>query len=231
MPLEQRILGLIPARGGSKEVPRKNIRHVAGKPLLAYTCQAALTAKTLTRVVVSTEDAEIASVAQHYGVDVLARPLALASDEAPGIAPVLHALEALPGYDYVVLLQPTSPLRLASDIDQAVSLCLKTPAPACVSLVEANENPHWMFWLEANQRLRPVLTEWGNMHARRQDLPTVFVPNGAVYVAQSAWLLNTKSFYSPETLAYVMPRERSLDIDTEADLQTLEFILKTRLHC
>lgn len=223
------ILAVIPARGGSKGVPRKNIRVVGGKALLAYTVEAASAASSITTVVVSTEDDEIAGVARVAGAEVLKRPPELAADDTPGVAPVLHALEQMPGYDYVVLLQPTSPLRTAGDIDKAVETCLVARAPACVSVSEAEKSPYWMFWVSAG-KMQPVLGSDQNTYTRRQDLPPAYALNGAIYVAASAWLLESNSFLTPETVAYVMPAERSLDIDTESDLElfALGFVARSK---
>ena len=128
------ILGVACARGGSKGVPRKNIRPIRGKPLIVYTLEAALKTRRLSRLVVSTDDEEIASVSARNGVEVVARPAALASDKTPAIEPVLHAMDVFPEFEYVVLLQPTSPLRTAADIDGAIETCLRLGSPSCVSV-------------------------------------------------------------------------------------------------
>jgi len=219
----QRILAVVPARGGSKGVPRKNIRPVAGKPLLAYTLEAALAAKAPDRVVVSSEDNEILELAGRLGAEPLTRPATLATDTTPGVAVLLHALECQPGYDYVVLLQPTSPLRTAEDIDQAVRCCLEASAPLCVTVCLADKSPWWMFTSGEDERLRPVLT--GEIPSRRQDAPEVLVLNGAVYVASVPWLQRTGDLDYTAAVPYHMPLSRSLDIDTEDDMRYMEFLL------
>lgn len=225
----QRVLGLIPARGGSKGIPRKNVRLVRGKPLLAWTIEQGKRSKFLDRLVVSSDDTEIMSVAAECGCEVpFRRPPELAADDTPGVAPVLHALEHLPGFDYVVLLQPTSPLRLAEDIDGCIQLCVQRGAPACVSVTKCQEHPWLLFRLESNLSISPLLAE-GSQIACRQQLPRFVRVNGAVYVARSEWLKESRSFFTPETIAYEMPLDRSLDIDTEADLRTLEF--RSPLEC
>ena len=181
--------------------------------------------RTLTRVVVSTEDEEIAQVARLHGTEVLARPPALALDETPGIDPVLHAIDAFSEFDYVVLLQPTSPLRIADDIDGAVETCLRLDAPACVSVCKASVSPYWMFWINGDGRLRPVL-ERGKAHATRQELPAAYALNGAVYVARTAWLRTSRSFLSRETVPFVMDQRRSLDVDTEDDIRRCERLIE-----
>lgn len=220
----KKVLGIIPARGGSKGIPGKNIRTVAGKPLIAWTIEAANRSKYLDRLILSSDDAEIIQVAKEWGVEVpFVRPTELARDDTPGIAPVLHAVKELPGYDYVVLLQPTSPLRMAEDIDQCIEICLQMQAPACVSVTIPEKNPYWMYSVGEDKRLRPLFD--ADTNARRQDLPSVHALNGAVYVVETGWLEQHKAFITEKTVASVMPRERSVDIDTEWDIQFTTFLL------
>ncbi len=220
---DRRVLAVVPARGGSKGVPRKNIRPVAGKPLLAYTVEAAICASTLDRIVVSSEDREILELAADLGVEPLPRPAELATDTATGDEVLLHAIEAVPGYDYVVLLQPTSPLRRAEDIDAAVNLCQETGAPLCVSVSIVEKSPWWMFTVGDEGRLKPLLP--GPMPSRRQDSPEVLMLNGAVYVASVTWLRGLGGMDYTQAVPYCMPASRSLDVDTEDDLRRLESIL------
>lgn len=221
----KRVLGLIPARGGSKGLPRKNVLPLAGKPLIAWTVEAALAATSLDRVVLSTDDDEIASVAKAHGCDVpFRRPARLAQDDTPGIGPVLHALDRLPGYDLVVLLQPTSPLRTASDIDGAVQLCASHQWGFCVSVTEAGKRPEWMVTLGEGGVMAPVLD--GPALLRRQDAPPVYALNGAVYVGEAEAVRRERGFVTAETVAYVMPPERSADVDTALDLAWCEFLLR-----
>lgn len=219
------ILAVIPARGGSKGLPRKNILPLGGRPLLAWTVAAARGARLLDRFVLSSEDQEIIEVAKSVGCEVpFVRPRELAADDTPGIAPILHALRVLPErYDYVVLLQPTSPLRIASDIDDCIERCHSMGASACVSVTPATKTPYWYYRLDEQERLCPLLD--GPRATRRQDLPECFLLNGAVYVARTQWLLETKTFLTDETLGWVMPRERSLDIDSREDLALCEVLL------
>lgn len=219
---KQTLLGIIPARGGSKGIPRKNIRLVNGKPLIAWTIEQARRSKYIDRVVLSTDDDEIMRIAITYGCEVpFRRPSELAEDNTPGIDPVLHVIEKIPGYDYVVLLQPTSPLRTAEDIDNCFSLCVECGAPACVSVTRCAENPYLMFWRDQSLRLTPLFAESGRI-AYRQQLPEAVRLNGAVYVARSQWLKETRSFITSETIGYEMPADRSVDIDTEADLRAVD---------
>ena len=220
----KRVLAVIPARGGSKGVPGKNIRPLAGRPLIAWTIAAAGQAPELDRVIVSSEDADIIATAKAWGGEApFVRPADLARDDTPGMAPVLHALDMLAPetYDYVVLLQPTSPLRAGADISAALQLCLESNAPACVSVSAPEHAPWWMFRLNADRHLQALFPK-DAIPARRQDMPEVYALNGAVYVAKVPWLQEHKSFLTPQTVAYVMPRERALDIDTELDFAIAE---------
>lgn len=222
------VLAIIPARGGSKGVPRKNIRTVAGKPLIAWTIEEAKKSRYIDRLILSSEDPEIIRVAGEWGCDVpFVRPAELAQDDTPGIEPVLHALTLLPDYDYVVLLQPTSPLRTVEDIDGAVELCLSKAVKACVSVVEPTKSPYWMFKLDREGHMYPLI-DTGELASRRQDLPKVFALNGAVYVAECEWLKEKRTFLAEGTLAYEMLAERSADVDSEADLHWCELLLKER---
>ena len=224
----KRILGIIPARGGSKGIPRKNIQPLRKKPLIAWTIQEAKKSKYLDRVVLSSEDDQIMKIAQSLGCEVpFKRPRALSSDRASGVSPVLHAVKTLPGYDYVVLLQPTSPLRSYRDIDAAIELCVSKKAPACVSLSEG-KSPAWHYSVTKETRLKPLLKTAGEK--RRQDLPVFYCLNGAIFMAEVPWLKKHKTFLSPKTVGYVMPRKRSLDIDTVWDLRLADVILEEGLH-
>jgi CMP-N,N'-diacetyllegionaminic acid synthase len=224
----QRILGLIPARGGSQALPRKNVLPLAGKPLIAWTIEAALASKYLDRVVLSSDDQEIMDVAAAWGCEVpFQRPADLATAEAAAIDVVLHALDQLPGFDYVVLLQPTSPLRTAADIDGAVEKCLATRAPSCVSVAGVEKSPYWMYSLDTQQRLRPMFPG-ERPRDRRQDLEPVYALNGAVYVSRADVLRDCAQFVTEATVGYRMPADRSPDVDTELDLRWCEFLLSNR---
>ncbi|MBI5720025.1 MAG: acylneuraminate cytidylyltransferase family protein [Burkholderiales bacterium] len=213
------VLALITARGGSKGLPGKNVRLAAGRPLLAYTADAARASRHVDRLVLSTDDEEIMRVGRETGCEVpFRRPAALAGDEATSIDVVLHALDTLPRHDLVLLLQPTSPLRTAADIDAACELLLRHEAPACVSLMPVPHHPQWMFGLDDGVHLAPLLR--GTVAAaRRQELPPVYALNGAIYLARADWLRRTRTFLSEQTVGYVMPAGRSIDIDTLADFE------------
>jgi N-acylneuraminate cytidylyltransferase len=222
---KKKVLALIPARGGSKGIPRKNIVDLAGKPLIAWTIEAARQSKYIDRLVLSSEDEEIMAVAEKWGCEVpFRRPPELAADATPGIEPVLHAIRQLSGYDYMVLLQPTSPFRSVEDIDGCIERCLHAGAKACVTMAEAEQHPHWMFHIGKQNLLKPFM-HWKDISVRRQDLPKVYALNGAVYVAECEWLAVNRSFLTAETVAYLMPTDRSLDIDCERDLLFAKFLV------
>lgn len=219
----QSLLAVIPARGGSKRIPGKNVRKLAGIPLLARTIREAKKAKLITRLVVSTEDEKIAALARRYGAEVpFLRPKSLCRDSTPGVAPVLHACRRLPGYQEVLCLQPTSPLRTWRDIDGLIRFARKRRANSVVSVTPAAKHPAWTFLFRSKFRLDPFVRLL-NPHKK---LPKAYVLNGAIYYAKSNWLRKKKGFLSKETLGFVMPRERSVDIDNWDDWKAAEQALK-----
>lgn len=225
----KKVLAVIPARGGSKGVLRKNVKELAGKPLIAWTIEAAKKSKYIDRLLLSSEDDEIIKVAKEYGCEVpFVRPSELALDDTPGIDPLLHALEKITGYDYIVSLQPTSPLRIAEDIDTCIEKMLETNSPACVSVTEPTHSPYWMYTVNNQKKMQPLI-EQDSLTVRRQDLPVVYALNGAVYVAEVNWLKRHKSFLTKETVAFIMPEKRSHDIDTENDFLWCEWLLTTKV--
>jgi len=226
----KRVLAIIPARGGSKGVLRKNIRELGGKPLIAWTIEETKKSNYIDRLILSSEDAEIIAIAEQWGCEVpFVRPQELAQDETPGIDPVIHAIEALEEkYDYVVLLQVTSPLRSVEDIDGCLELMIQENAISCVSVTEPDKSPYWMYTMsEGSHRLDSLITQEIEI-SRRQDLPRVYALNGAVYVNRCDALMKTKKMINGGTIGYMMPKERSVDIDTEADFVFLNYILQKK---
>ena len=217
------VLALVPARTGSKGVRGKNHREVGGRSLLARSIACGLAAETIDRVVLSSNDPEAVSTALAMGCDVpFVRPEALASDTASSVDVLRHAVGEIDGhYDLVVLLQPTSPLRVAADVDAAVRLCVANKAPVCVSVVACSKPPQWTYGMNARRQLLPVLPDQ-DPGSRRQDLPPTYALNGAVFVVRTDWLMAGGGFIAPETIAYEMPKERSVDIDDEIDLVIAE---------
>jgi N-acylneuraminate cytidylyltransferase len=219
----QSVLAVVPARGGSKGIPNKNIHPVAGRPLLAWTLDAARATRYLDRTVVSSDSDHIIEVARSLGADVpFVRPAELACDDTPGIDPVLHALAELPQFDVVVLLQPTSPLRTSTDIDAAIELLLRSGAMSCVSVTEAINHPYWTYRMSGADMLAPFIELPQNAATRRQDLPRAFALNGAVYVARVPWVRESRTFLGPNTVGYEMPAGRAIDIDLPDDLAAAE---------
>lgn len=216
------VLAIIPARGGSKRVPSKNIRDVAGKPLITWTIEEAKKSVYIDRLILSSDDRQIIDVARQWGCEVpFVRPKELAEDDTPGIDPVLHALSILPGYEYVVLLQVTSPLRTVADIDSCIEKCIQFKANSCVSVSEVDKSPLWMYTLEVHGFMSPFVDK----SFEGKDMKKIYILNGAVYVAEVRWLKEYRKFVDEGTVAYVMPNERSLDIDTEFDLKILQYFL------
>lgn len=225
------MLGLVTARGGSRAIRRKNIRLVAGKPLVAWTIQAALDCRSLNRVVVSTDDAEIEEVCLKWGAEVpFRRPVELAQDNSPHVDVIAHAVEWLmtnEDYcpDYIVLLQPTSPLRTAQDIDGAVALALQRNADCVVGVSESPAHPY----------LNKRITEEGKLvdfvdtpkgYLPRQSFPPAYIVNGAIYLARRDVLLRERTWYTSRTYPYIMSPEHSLDVDTSWDLYLADLMLR-----
>ncbi len=221
-----KVLAVVPARGGSKGLPRKNIRDLAGRPLIAWTLAAARQSRYIDRCIVSTDDPEIAEVARAEGGDVpFMRPSALAGDTADTNSVLRHAVEQLGGYDILVTLQPTSPLRIAADIDQALETARRYDARACVSVSEPAKSPYWSYRIGEDNRLLPLMDPQYATQ-RRQDLPPAYVLNGAVYVMQIDWMLQHRGDICAAAVPYIMPPERSIDIDSAFDLEIAALYLR-----
>lgn len=233
--MELEVLGLVLARGGSKSVPRKNVRLVGGKPLIAWTIETALQAHVLNRVIVSTDDKEIAGIAQQWGAEVpFMRPTELAQDDTPSIDTILHAVQWLgehEGYHphYIMLLQPTSPLRSAEDIEAVVRLVREKQADAVVSVCHVHQHPYWMKKINYDGQLTEFFP-LDRIYTRRQDMPPIYFLDGALYLARREVLIERRTFYTDRTYGYVIPSERSLDIDTEWDLHLVDLILQDRIQ-
>jgi N-acylneuraminate cytidylyltransferase len=222
------VLGLIPARGGSKGVPRKNLRLLGRKPLLQWTVAAALASRYLDRVILSTDDTEIESLGSRLGLEVpFRRPDEISGDDATAAEVVLHALRALDDrFDLIVYLQPTSPFRTAEDIDRALERLVASDADTCVSVHEAPLRADLLFFTDGDSRLSPVT---GSLPApRRQDAPSCYVLNGAVYVARVRAFERDARFLTEQTVAHVMPLDRSADLDTPEDFALAEAALEGR---
>jgi len=225
-----RIVGIIPARGGSKRLPRKNLRPLAGMPLIGHTIQAALECPGLTDCIVSTEDAEIKRVALAYGARVIDRPAHLATDEAQTHGVVAHVLEELRAEgglpDYLVLLQPTSPLRRAGHIEACLEAFFASTAACAISVTREEHHPCKDF-IVRDGLLEQFFTGQ-NPELVRQKLPEVYRQNGAIYLLSAELFLAKMVFYIPPALAFIMDPEGSIDVDTEVDFLLAELLMARR---
>jgi len=220
------ILAVIPARGGSKGLPKKNILELAGKALIAWSIEAASKSRYIDRLIISTDSKKIADVAKQYNCEVpFMRPPELATDDANSDEVILHALDKLGDkYDIVMVLQPTSPLRESKDIDQALELMQKNNISAVVSVCSSKKPLHWHFTLESDGKLKQIYKD-KIFYTNRQELPITYSPNGALYIAKTDYFRSKKTFYTSSTFAYLMPPERSVDIDNQIDFFTAEAII------
>jgi CMP-N,N'-diacetyllegionaminic acid synthase len=226
------VIALIPARGGSKGVPRKNLAVLGGQPLVAHTVAAARQARAVDRVVVSSDDDEILALARSLGAEALPRPEAMASDTASAEAVVTHFMSTLSEADrhadpLLIYLQPTSPLRTSAHIDAAFDLLERQGGSTLVSVVELNKSPYKSFALDAQGRMKSLFDERMS-NARRQDLPPAYLPNGAIYIFGCSDFVARAGFPSNGSLPYVMSGQDSIDIDTREDLARAQRILGER---
>lgn len=216
-------LAIIPARGGSKRLPRKNILDLCGKPLIAYTIEAALKSKSISKVVVSSDDEEILNISKKFGADIIKRPIDLARDTATTFDAIKHTIDNFEKYDYIVLLQPTSPLRNEKHIDEAIQLLKEKNAHAVISVCKMEHSPLWSNTLPKDGSMNNFLEE-EILKKRSQDLEKYYRLNGAIYICRTDKLLKNKDFFIKDYIfAYVMDRESSIDIDEEIDFEIAEF--------
>jgi len=223
----KKILCVIPARGGSKRLPGKNIKPLLGLPLIAYAIAAAKGSAYLDRVVVSTDSQEIATVSRQHGAEVIMRPPALATDTSKIVPAYQHAVAAAEEaavFDLVVLVQPTVPGVKAGDIDAAIEKIISTGARSCISICEIVDRPEFMYRVSKEGMLAPYTD---TPAGRTQDMEPLYRVNGAVYVTERGTLMDKGKIIDPESCASVlMPRERSVDIDTELDFIVAEASLR-----
>lgn len=229
-----RILGVIPARGGSKAIPRKNIRLLDGLPLLQYTAESALASRRLSRVILTTDDKEIAAVGRSCGLEVpFLRPEQLATDHTPMLPVVQHAIGMLERegdyFDAACLLQPTNPLRRPEDIDSCIELLESKNADAVVTVlrVPAKYNPHWVYFQDEQGTLR-LSTGEDSPLPQRQALPPAFHREGSVYVTRRTVIMEDNSLYGRKLVGYVVDVSRSVNIDEPEDWQRAEALIQTR---
>lgn len=228
----KKIIGIIPARGGSKGLPRKNILAFCGRPLITWTIERARACKYLDDIIVSTDDREIAAVSKKYGAEVpFLRPKRLAGNKSRMIDVIEHAVKYLAragrSWDIIVLLQPTSPLRRSIDIAAAIEKLFRKKARAIVSVCPSGHHPLWSNMLPGNGSMRKFLRP-EVLGKNRQELPVYYQLNGALYVAYTKYLFDNKGFLGAKTFAYIMPSDRSIDIDSRIDARLAELLLRSR---
>lgn len=214
---DKTFLAIIPARGGSKRLPRKNLLDLCGKPLIAWSTEAGSKSKYIDKVVVSSDDDEILNISKTYGAETIKRPAELASDTATTFDAIKHTIDSLQKYDYVVLLQPTSPLRNQKHIDEAIELLESKNADAVVSVCEMDHSPLWSNTLPTDGNMNSFLRD-EVLNKRSQDLEMYYRLNGAIYICKTQKLLKEKSFLIRDNIfAYKMDRTSSIDIDEKID--------------
>lgn len=224
----QKILALIPARGGSKGIKDKNIISINGKPLVAYSIEEGLKSKYVDMVLVSTDSEEIARISKEYGAEVpFLRPSEIAQDTSPTVEAINHALEVVNAerqFHSLILLQPTSPLRTCEDIDKAIELYFETNCEGVVSVREVNETPILMRYINGEGKLKNVVEY--DKSIRRQDLPKYYILNGSIYISK----ISEENTADVNKLAipFIMSKEKSIDIDELADVAKTEQYLKEK---
>ena len=220
----KKVLAIIPARGGSKGLPGKNIKELCGNPLIAWSIETAKASESIDRIIVSTDDKEVARVSKKYGAGVpFMRPAELATDTASTIDAIFHAINWLVKYEnysptYILLLQPTSPLRKVEDIEGAIQNLKDKDARAVVSVCETDHHPWWANTLPEDGNMKDFIKA-DIVMKRRQDLPTFYRINGAIYLAETNYLQERNEFLGPATFACEMPKSRSIDIDSSMDFK------------
>lgn len=218
-------LAIIPARGGSKRLPRKNVLDLAGKPLISWSIEAALKSKYIDKVIVTSDDDEILGIAKKFGSDTIKRPDELASDTATSFDAVKHAIDNVDKHDYALLLQPTSPLRTSQHIDEAIELLMSRNANAIISVTEMDHSPLWSNILPDDRSMEGFLQD-EVLHKRSQDLPTYYRLNGSIYICKTERLLTEESFFIKDGVySYIMDRESSVDIDEAIDFKLAELFI------
>jgi len=228
MSQKKQYLTVIPARGGSKRLKQKNILELDGKPLISWTIEAAKSSKYLTNVVVSSDDDAILALAKENGVTALQRPIHLASDTASTVDVLKHTLEIYSGYEYIVLLQTTSPLRDSKHIDEAIVLLEEKRADAVVSVCKTEHSPLWTNTLAQNMSMEGFMKK-ELYNSRSQDLEEFYRLNGAIYICKVEKFLEEETLFLEKNIyAYVMQNDVSVDIDTRVDFLLCEALIKER---
>ena len=212
-------LAIVPARGGSKRLPKKNILNLKGKPLVEWSIEAGLNSKYIDKVIVTSDDAEILDIVKGTGAEAINRPIELASDTSTTFDAIKHVIDSVEIYNYIVLLQPTSPLRTEKHIDEAIELLVNKNADSIVSVCETDHSPLWSNTLPSNCSMSNFIKD-DIRNKRGQDLEVYYRLNGAIYICKTNKLLDENSFFlKNNTFAYKMGRDVSIDIDSAVDLK------------
>lgn len=218
-----KVLAIIPARGGSKGILNKNMKLFSGKPLIEWTIKNALDSKFINKVFVSTDNKEIANFAKDLGLEVpFLRDKKLATDKSYIIETVLNTMTKFPDFESIILLQPTSPLRITKDIDSVIKLGIENNFNSVVSITNCMHSPQLFYKLNKSKTITPLLKNKKNFN--RQEFDENYILNGACYYAKKEFLFEHKKFISEDTVGYLMPQERSIDIDTYFDWQIAEYL-------
>tara|TARA_Y100000589_G_C27187143_1_gene643169 strand:- start:2551 stop:3234 length:684 start_codon:yes stop_codon:yes gene_type:complete len=222
-------IALIPARSGSKGVPRKNIKLFNGKPLIYWSIKNALNNKNIERVIISTDSSEIAEIAESFSAEVpFLRPLHLAQDNTPGIETVKHLLKELPCAKDILLLQPTSPLRRRIDIDNIFALRSKYGTDSAISLTPCSVHPNLIHQLNQSNNIEPLIKN--SIIENRQSMERYYTVNGALYLSTRESIEKYNSLITPNTVGYVMPEQYSVDIDTPLDWEIAEYLMRKSIN-
>ena len=219
-------LAIIPARGGSKRLPNKNILELNGKPLIAWSIESAKKSKYIDDVVVTSDSEKILDIAKKYNIKTIKRPDYLATDTATTFDVIKHTIDSLQyKYKYIVLLQPTSPLRNEKHIDEAIELLEKKKADAVISVCETDHSPLWSNTLPEDLNMSNFLRD-EIKNKRSQDLPKFYRLNGAIYICKTDKFLEEKTFFIKNNIyAYIMDRKSSIDIDDEIDFKLAKVLI------
>lgn len=224
-----KMIAIVPARGGSKGLPGKNIKDLCGKPMIAYTIEAAQKSKYISKIIVSTDDQGIADTAKLYGAEIpFMRPESLAQDSSKALDVYVYTIEQLENdnntkiTDFIVL-QPTSPLRRTEDIDRACEIYFNNKADSVISVVEADIPLQWYKEIDKNGKLKKCFEDENNLN--RQEYKPLFIPNGAIYIFNKKKLFESREYYMDNSYSYIMKREHSVDIDTLLDFQLAQLMI------
>jgi len=221
-----KVVAVIPARAGSKGIPNKNLHNIGGKPLISWSIEAAVNSAHIDKIIVTSDgDAILAAASSHAKVDTLKRPSELAQDHTPTAPVITHALKELKitvdQYDYLILLQPTSPLRTTAHIDEAIEKMMNSEATTLISVSEPEHHPLKSFQKNEKGYLEGIVNN-EYPFLPRQELPKVYQPNGAIYIVELNYFLENENFYSKKTVEFLMSAETSIDIDTLEDVKKAE---------